>query len=120
MRLDSEKWITEIAYAVTSLVAEQATAAELAAMTSPRPCRGHPPGDRGNGVVRRVAAEYRVRRWGTCRGRGDHPDQAGVYDEARLRFPWQREDVLIVDDQLGADRRVPVAMSDLYTAEASC
>lgn len=43
-----------------------------------------------------------------------------VYDEAGLRFPWQREDVLIVDDPLGGDRRVPVAMSDLYTAEASC
>ena len=43
-----------------------------------------------------------------------------VYDEAGLRCPWQREDVLIVDDPLGGDRRVPVAMSDLYTAEASC
>ncbi|AHH97637.1 TauD/TfdA family dioxygenase [Kutzneria albida] len=51
-----------------------------------------------------------------------------VYDEARLRFPWQRADMLIVDnflathgrDPFGGDRRVLVATSDLYTAGALC
>jgi alpha-ketoglutarate-dependent taurine dioxygenase len=51
-----------------------------------------------------------------------------VYDEARLRFPWQREDVLIVDnflathgrDPFRGDRRILVAMSDLHTAGALC
>lgn len=45
-----------------------------------------------------------------------------AYDEARIRFPWKRADVLIVDnflathgrDPFGGDRRVLVAMSDLH------
>jgi predicted transposase YbfD/YdcC len=164
-RLDSEKWTTEIAYAVTSLVAEQATAAELAAWV-----RGHwgievrlhwvrdVTFDEDRSQVRtgtgpRVMASLRnlvismLRLDGVtniaqalrhhardpCRlprnivyGDGEPVEDEvitlikRVYDEARLRFPGQREDVLIVDDPLGGDRRVPVAMSDLYTAEASC
>lgn len=51
----------------------------------------------------------------------------GVYDEARVSFPWQRSDVLIVDNFLaahgrepfGGDRRILVAMSDLHVAEPS-
>jgi alpha-ketoglutarate-dependent taurine dioxygenase len=46
----------------------------------------------------------------------------GLYEEARVTFPWQRSDVLIVDNFLAAhgrdpfrgDRRVLVAMSDLH------
>ncbi len=46
----------------------------------------------------------------------------GEYDEARVSFPWQRSDVLIVDNFLAThgrepfngDRRVLVAMSDLH------
>lgn len=46
----------------------------------------------------------------------------GIYDEARVSFPWQRSDVLIVDNFLAThgrepfdgDRRVLVAMSDLH------
>jgi Taurine catabolism dioxygenase TauD, TfdA family len=45
-----------------------------------------------------------------------------VYDKARVRFPWQRSDVLIVDNFLaahgrepfGGNRRILVAMSDLH------
>ncbi|MFD5824365.1 TauD/TfdA family dioxygenase [Lentzea sp. NPDC060358] len=48
----------------------------------------------------------------------------GIYDEARVSFPWQRGDVLIVDNFLAThgrepfdgDRRVLVAMSDLFVA----
>lgn len=46
----------------------------------------------------------------------------GIYDDARITFPWQRSDVLIVDNFLAThgrepfdgDRRILVAMSDLH------
>lgn len=46
----------------------------------------------------------------------------GLYEEASVSFPWQREDMMVVDNFLATharepfrgDRRVLVAMSDLY------
>ncbi|WP_163010562.1 TauD/TfdA family dioxygenase [Streptomyces dangxiongensis] len=48
----------------------------------------------------------------------------GLYEEAAVSFPWQRDDVMVVDNFLATharepfrgDRRILVAMSDLYVA----
>ncbi|CAL9559316.1 TauD/TfdA family dioxygenase [Streptomyces sp. enrichment culture] len=48
----------------------------------------------------------------------------GLYEEAAVSFPWQKDDVMVVDNFLATharepfrgDRRVLVAMSDLYVA----